>query len=139
MSYDNFTTFNVKVENAVAWVTFDYPLVNIQGLPMLTGLNMLAQKLETDRDIKVVVFQSANPEIFVAHTDGKSSNPLLPEVLPPKKKTRPLDWSYREMIDGIIYRLKNGYNWEDLPKDSPRTQRFTGTTNNGGRRGLLRP
>jgi len=69
MSYDNFTTFNVKVDNAIAWVTFDYPPVNIQGLPMITDLNMLAQKLEMDRDIKVVVFQSANPEIFVAHAD----------------------------------------------------------------------
>ena len=36
---------------------------------MLADLNMLAQKLETDRGIKVVVFQSANPEIFVAHAD----------------------------------------------------------------------
>lgn len=34
MSYDNFTIFNVKIESAVAWVTFDYPPVNIQGLPM---------------------------------------------------------------------------------------------------------
>ena len=69
MNYDNFTTFNVKVENAIAWVTFDYPPVNIQGLPMLADLNILAQKLETDRDVKVIVFQSANPEIFVAHAD----------------------------------------------------------------------
>ena len=69
MSYDNFTTFNVKIENAVAWVTFDYPPVNIQGLPMLADLNMLAQRLETDRNIKVVVFQSAHPEIFVAHAN----------------------------------------------------------------------
>ncbi|MEM8605002.1 MAG: enoyl-CoA hydratase/isomerase family protein [Cyanobacteria bacterium P01_H01_bin.121] len=69
MNYDTFTTFNVKVENAIAWVTFDYPPVNIQGLPMLADLTMLAQKLETDRDIKVVVFQSANPDIFVAHAD----------------------------------------------------------------------
>ncbi len=69
MKYDNFTTFNVKIEDAIAWVTFDYPPVNIQGLPMLADLNMLAQKLETDRGVKVVVFQSANPEIFVAHAD----------------------------------------------------------------------
>ncbi|MEM9947684.1 MAG: enoyl-CoA hydratase/isomerase family protein [Cyanobacteria bacterium P01_D01_bin.36] len=69
MNYDSFTTFNVEVESAIAWVTFDYPPVNIQGLPMLADLNMLAQKLEADRNIKVVVFQSANPEIFVAHAD----------------------------------------------------------------------
>ncbi|MEO0769492.1 MAG: enoyl-CoA hydratase/isomerase family protein [Cyanobacteria bacterium J06649_4] len=69
MNYDSFTTFNVEVENAIAWVTFDYPPVNIQGLPMLADLNMLAQKLEADRTVKVVVFQSANPDIFVAHAD----------------------------------------------------------------------
>ena len=69
MNHDHFNTFNVKVETAVAWVTFDYPPVNIQGLPMLADLNMLAQRLETNRDVKVVVFQSAHPEIFVAHAD----------------------------------------------------------------------
>ena len=69
MSYENFTTFNVRIENAVAWVTFDYPPVNIQGLPMLADLNVLADALERDRTIKVVVFQSAHPEIFVAHAD----------------------------------------------------------------------
>ena len=69
MDYDKFTTFSVKIEDAIAWVTFDYPPVNIQGLPMLADLGMLAQKLEADREIKVVVFQSANPEIFVAHAD----------------------------------------------------------------------
>lgn len=69
MNYDGFTTFTVKIERAIAWVTFDDSPVNIQGLLMLADLNMLAQKLETDRDIKVVVFQSAHPEIFVAHAD----------------------------------------------------------------------
>lgn len=69
MKYDKFTTFNVKIADAIAWVTFDYPPVNIQGLPMLADLDMLAQKLEADREVKVVVFQSAHPEIFVAHAD----------------------------------------------------------------------
>ncbi|MEM9357189.1 MAG: enoyl-CoA hydratase/isomerase family protein [Pseudomonadota bacterium] len=69
MQYENFTTFTVKVADAIAWVTFDYPPVNIQGLPMLADLDMLAQKLEADRSVKVVVFQSAHSEIFVAHAD----------------------------------------------------------------------
>ncbi|WP_420547923.1 enoyl-CoA hydratase/isomerase family protein [Curvivirga sp.] len=69
MEYDNFTTFKVNVEAAIAWVTFDYGEVNIQGLPMLADLNRLAQKLEADEAVKVVVFQSAHPEIFVAHAD----------------------------------------------------------------------
>ena len=69
MKYDTFTTFRVDTRDAIAWVTFDYPPVNIQGLPMLADLDMLAQKLEADRAIKVVVFQSMHPEIFVAHAD----------------------------------------------------------------------
>lgn len=69
MNYDSFTTFSVRIENAVAWATFDYPPVNIQGLPMLADLDILAHKLEADRNVKVVVFQSANPEICVAHAD----------------------------------------------------------------------
>ena len=80
MNYDNFTTFNVQVETAIAWVTFDYPPVNIQGLPMLADLNMLAQKLEADRGIKVVVFQSANPEIFVAHADTNFLKDILASI-----------------------------------------------------------
>ena len=29
MDYDNFTTFSVKIDTAIAWVTFDYGKVNI--------------------------------------------------------------------------------------------------------------
>jgi transposase len=45
--------------------------------------------------------------------------PLLPQILPRKKRTRPSDWSKRKIIDGILYQLKNGSSWEDLPKDLP--------------------
>ena len=45
--------------------------------------------------------------------------PLLLEYLPKKKKTCPLKWTYREIINGILYQLKNGCNWVDLPKYLP--------------------
>lgn len=41
--------------------------------------------------------------------------PLLVEILPQKKRTRPRNWTKRELLDGIFYQLKNGCNWEDLP------------------------
>ena len=69
MSYEGFTTFKVEIKDGVAWVTFDFPPVNVQGIPMLDDLNRLAEVLEPDRAIKVVVFQSANPDIFVCHAD----------------------------------------------------------------------
>lgn len=45
--------------------------------------------------------------------------PLLREILPQKKRTRPSNWSQREIMDGILYQLKNGCNWQDLPRDLP--------------------
>ncbi|MGD1873150.1 MAG: enoyl-CoA hydratase/isomerase family protein [Mastigocoleus sp.] len=69
MTYENYTTFKTTKDGAVLTVTFDYPPVNVQGIPMLDDLNRLAEILEGDRSVKVVVFQSAHPEIFVAHAD----------------------------------------------------------------------
>ena len=69
MDYQGYTTFKATKADAVLTVTFDYPPVNIQGIPMLDDLNRLAERLESDRSVKVVVFQSAHPEIFVAHAD----------------------------------------------------------------------
>jgi transposase len=45
--------------------------------------------------------------------------PLLIDILPQKRQTRPPNWTKRKLIDGIFYQLKNGCNWEDLPKDLP--------------------
>lgn len=69
MKYENFSTFDVKVEDAIATVTFDFGTVNVQGQEMLADLNSLAMRLEMDRDVKVVVFESANPEVWVCHYD----------------------------------------------------------------------
>ncbi len=69
MKYEGFTTFKTEKADGVLTVTFDYPPVNVQGLPMLADLNGLAMNLERDREVKVVVFQSAHPEIWVAHYD----------------------------------------------------------------------
>jgi transposase len=30
-----------------------------------------------------------------------------------------MKWSKRQILEGIIYRNKNGCNWGDLPKDLP--------------------
>jgi transposase len=45
--------------------------------------------------------------------------PILMQALPARKTTRPLDWSYRQLLDGMLYQLKSGCNWGDLPKDFP--------------------
>jgi enoyl-CoA hydratase/carnithine racemase len=69
MVFENYTTFTASQNEAVLTVTFDYAPVNIQGIPMLDDLNRLSEGLEKNRSVKVVVFQSAHPEIFIAHAD----------------------------------------------------------------------
>lgn len=69
MKYEDFSTFKAELHEGVLTVTFDYPPVNVQGAPMLADLNTLAMRLERDRNTKVVVFQSAHPEIWVCHYD----------------------------------------------------------------------
>ena len=69
MKYEGFSTFKAEQSEGILTVTFDYPPVNVQGAPMLADLNTLAMRLERDRDTKVVVFQSAHPEIWVSHYD----------------------------------------------------------------------
>ena len=51
--------------------------------------------------------------------EWKIVEPLLVEILPPKKRTRPANWSKREILDGITDQRLNGCNWQDLPLDLP--------------------
>ncbi|MEM8970491.1 MAG: enoyl-CoA hydratase/isomerase family protein [Pseudomonadota bacterium] len=81
MKYENFQTFDVKVEDAIATVTFNFGTVNVQGQEMLADLNSLAMRLERDRNVKVVVFQSANPEIWVCHYDTELLKDMSTEAV----------------------------------------------------------
>ncbi|MEM9365064.1 MAG: enoyl-CoA hydratase/isomerase family protein, partial [Planctomycetota bacterium] len=67
MDYEGYQTFQAEQHNGVLTVTIDFPPVNLQGQEMLADLNMLCLRLERDRSVKVVVFQSAHPVFGVCH------------------------------------------------------------------------
>jgi enoyl-CoA hydratase/carnithine racemase len=81
MKYQNFQAFEVAVANGIATVTFKFGAVNVQGQEMLADLNSLAMRLERDRDTKVVIFQSANPEIWVCHYDTELLKDMSTEAV----------------------------------------------------------
>ncbi|MGF1706460.1 enoyl-CoA hydratase/isomerase family protein [Enterovibrio baiacu] len=81
MKYAGFTTFTTEQNNGVLTVTFDFGTVNVQGQEMLADLNSLAMRLERDRNTKVVVFQSANPEIWVCHYDTELLKDMSDEAV----------------------------------------------------------
>ncbi|KAM3095515.1 transposase [Phormidesmis sp. 146-12] len=55
----------------------------------------------------------------LSNAEWKVLEPRLNQILPKKKRTRPPEWSQREIIDAILYQLKNGCNWSDLPNNFP--------------------
>lgn len=96
MSYEGYTTFQIDgrgIEEGVAFVVFDFPPVNILGKAMLDDLNRLAEELEKDKGVKAVVFQSAHPDIFVAHADFD----MLCEI-PAKERERELPLLYLQQV-----------------------------------------
>jgi enoyl-CoA hydratase/carnithine racemase len=61
---------SIARESAGLWrVTFSNPPINMFVPATIVELGALMTALEADPSVKVVVFQSANPEFFVAHLD----------------------------------------------------------------------
>jgi enoyl-CoA hydratase/carnithine racemase len=72
---------SIARESASLWrVTFNNPPINMFVPTTIVELGALMTDLEADPSVKVVVFQSANPDFFIAHLDvAKAAE--RPEVL----------------------------------------------------------
>ncbi|WP_199440887.1 enoyl-CoA hydratase/isomerase family protein [Umezawaea beigongshangensis] len=62
-------TLRVTRDRGVVVVGIDNPPVNVLDLRTMTGLMTLLASLREDDTARVVVFESANPEFFIAHVD----------------------------------------------------------------------
>jgi enoyl-CoA hydratase/carnithine racemase len=58
-----------KVTPAYWRVVIENPPINLYDPEMFAELNVLMDTLDSDKDIRVVVFESANPDYFIAHYD----------------------------------------------------------------------
>ena len=58
-----------KVTPAYWRVTIRNPPINLYDPEMFAELNLLMDAIDVDRDVKVAVFESANPDYFIAHYD----------------------------------------------------------------------
>lgn len=69
---------------AVWRVTFANPPINLVDLQTLRELHALVSELEASPDAKVVVFDSGDPDFFLAHWDTSGSpRPADPAEVPP--------------------------------------------------------
>ena len=63
----SFTTFSTEKNGAVLTVRLDHGEVNIMTAAMAGELFALVGQLAVDTETKVVIFESANPDFFIAH------------------------------------------------------------------------
>src|SRR5580698_2747713 len=77
----DYSQFNVDRSYTGLWtITFSNPPINIFVPATIVQLGALMTDLEADPSVKVIMFQSANPDFFIAHLDvGKAAE--RPEAL----------------------------------------------------------
>jgi enoyl-CoA hydratase/carnithine racemase len=71
------THVRVVEETSAYWkVVFDYPPFNIVDATIFEGLQDLLARMDASPSLRVVVFESANPEFYLAHFEltGKTGN-----------------------------------------------------------------
>ncbi|MET9563685.1 enoyl-CoA hydratase/isomerase family protein [Streptomyces tauricus] len=69
MNLHEYTTLRVGIGAGVAWITLDNPPVNVLSGTLIRELHDVLGTLRDDRSVRVIVFSSANPELFIAHVD----------------------------------------------------------------------
>jgi enoyl-CoA hydratase/carnithine racemase len=69
MNLDQYTTLRATIDAGVARITLDNPPVNVLSGTLIRELHDVLGTLRDDRSTRVIVFSSANPELFIAHVD----------------------------------------------------------------------
>ena len=95
MAYDGYTCLKTRLNQGVLFATVDNPPIILLDFPLVQEIDRLGREIEADDDVKVVVFDSANPDFFIAHAD---INMILqmPTEVPPKSTTLGL---FHAMVD----------------------------------------
>ena len=71
MAYE-YETLQIYRNDAVLTATVNNPPVNVMTVPLYSDLVNFTSEVEADDSVKVVVFDSADPDFFIAHFDVES-------------------------------------------------------------------
>ncbi|MFX0027564.1 MAG: enoyl-CoA hydratase/isomerase family protein [Candidatus Hermodarchaeota archaeon] len=97
MSYDKLKLLKVKVDKGVAFVTIDNPPMNLLNMQLYAEFGTLARIVMNDDNIRVIVFDSADPDFFIAHFDVEGLV-IMPDEAPPKSD-----------VLNIVHQMQEGY------------------------------
>ncbi len=82
MPTEKLECLRVCTEAGVATVTLDHPPINLLDAALIRDLARVGADLEGDSNVRVVVFESANRDFFIAHVDVALIQALPTEVGP---------------------------------------------------------
>ncbi|GGT15698.1 MULTISPECIES: enoyl-CoA hydratase/isomerase family protein [Streptomyces] len=66
---DTYSTLHVSVTDGVAYAVIDNPPVNLLDAALMTDLDRFTGAMFAADDVRVIVFDSADPDFFIAHGD----------------------------------------------------------------------
>ncbi|MFE9688030.1 enoyl-CoA hydratase/isomerase family protein [Streptomyces sp. NPDC006285] len=66
---DTYSTLHVSVTDGVAYAIIDNPPVNLLDAALMTDLDRFTGAMFAAADVRVIVFDSADPDFFIAHGD----------------------------------------------------------------------
>lgn len=69
MTDTDFGRLRISKADGIATITIDNPPVNVLDVPLMSEIRRFLLAVRDDPDIRVLVFQSADPEFFIAHVD----------------------------------------------------------------------
>lgn len=95
MAYDGYDCLKIRIDRHVAFVTIDHPPINLFDLLLMQEIARIGMEIEADDSVRVVVFDSADPEFFIAHADINLLQGL-PTEPPPKADTL---GPFHELVD----------------------------------------
>jgi enoyl-CoA hydratase/carnithine racemase len=69
MAYEGYDCLKIRVDRGVAFITVDHPPINLLDLALINDLDRVGRELESDGEVHVAVFRSADHDFFIAHAD----------------------------------------------------------------------
>jgi enoyl-CoA hydratase/carnithine racemase len=95
MAFSDYACLKVRTDAGVAFVTIDHPPINLFDAALIVEMDRLGQELEADAGVRAVVFDSADPDFFIAHADVE-----LILSLPAEARDKPEQPSFfQQMVD----------------------------------------
>jgi enoyl-CoA hydratase/carnithine racemase len=96
--FKQFETIRTRTEDGVLFATFAAPPLNLMGPAFVRDLIDLLDELDGTDDVRVVVFDSAVPDYFLAHVD-------VAKIAEYTKETQRIGGSVAGSLGGLLRRL----------------------------------